>query len=434
MKNVVPIRLQVEYVGPNNLLLDQDNQRRHSRRQIEQIAGAIREFSFLVPVVIDDRGQIVTGHARIVTAKRLGLAEVPAIRVRHLSESQLKAFRLADNKLAQNASWDERLLAQELTKLTEINLDFPITLTGFSTAEIDLVIEKQKKTPNADEAVVRTGPIICQPGDLWTLGKNRIFCGDSLQGESYVRLLEGKLAEMVFTDPPYNVRIEGNVSGKGKRKHGDLEQAAGEISDEQFASFLQTACSHLATHSQDGALVYLCMDWRHLSDVLLAGKEAFSELKNLVVWAKDIAGLGSLYRSAHELIFVFKSGTSSHINNIELGKHGRNRSSVWNCDSAVTMARKGEDVFDLHPTVKPVSMVMDAILDASNRGGLILDNFMGSGTTLLAAEKTGRTFCGIELDPAYVDTAIHRWQIMTGEDAVREDGKSFNDVERENVG
>lgn len=434
MTNKVVSRLEIEYVVPEILVLDSGNPRRHSRRQIEQIADVIREFGFLVPVVIDDQQQVVTGHARIVAAKRLGLAEVPAIRVHHLSPEQLKAFRLADNKLAQNSSWDERLLAEELTKLTEINLDFPLTLTGFSTAEIDLVIEKQKTVPSTEEVAARAGPIICQAGDIWTLGKHRILCGDSLQSDSYARLLQGKLAEMVFTDPPYNVRIEGNVSGKGKRKHRDFEQAAGEMSAEQFSDFLRTACSQLAAHSHDGALVYVFMDWRHMNDMLLAGKEAFSELKNLVVWSKDIAGLGSFYRSAHELIFVFKSGTSSHINNIQLGKHGRDRSNVWRYDSAVTAARKGEDVFDLHPTVKPVSMVMDAILDASNRGGLILDIFMGSGTTLLAAEKTGRFFCGIELDPAYVDTAIHRWQILTGQDAMREDGKSFNDLERENVG
>jgi DNA modification methylase len=431
-KNSTPVRVEIEYVSLDNLVLDADNPRQHSRKQIKDLADGIREFGFLVPIVIDDNRRVVAGHARTVAARKLGMSDVPAIKVKHLSASQLKAFRLADNKMATNASWDERLLAQELMQLTEINLDFPISLTGFAMAEIDFVIEKQKrKIVEPDDPAVWRGPAVCRSGDIWTLGKHRVLCGDSTLGASCERLMQGDLAEMAFVDPPFNVRIEGNVSGKGKVKHRDFAQAAGEMSTEQFRSFLSSACSCLAAHSRDGALIFVCMDWRHSEDMLVVGKEAFSELKNIAVWVKDNPGLGSLYRSGHELVFVFKSGTGPHINNIELGKHGRNRSNVWHYDSATTSARKGQAVFDLHPTVKPLAMVTDAIMDVSNRGGIVLDCFLGSGTTLLAAEQTGRVFRGIELDPGYVDTAIRRWQIATGKDAVREDGQTFSHLERE---
>jgi DNA methylase/ParB-like nuclease domain len=428
-KNHTPIPVAIEYVRLESLVLSAENPRQHSQTQIKELADGILEFGFLVPVVIDDQGCIVAGHARTLAAKWLRMSEVPAIRVRHLSRTQLKAFRLADNKLAQNASWDERLLARELMQLTEINLDFPISLTGFSTAEIDVVIQGQKgKITASDDPTAWAGPPVCRSGEMWTLGEHRILCGDSTSSESFERLMQGDLAEMVFT--AYNVRIEGNVSGKGKRKHRDFAQGVGEMSSEQFRSFLSSACSHLASHSRDGTLVFLCMDWRHSEDVLMVGKEVFSQLTNIAVWIKDNAGLGSLYRSAHEFVFVFKSGTAPHINNVE-GKHGRNRTNVWRYDSAATAARKGQAVFDLHPTVKPVRMVIDAIMDVSNRGGLVLDCFLGSGTTLIAAEHTGRIFRGIELDPGYVDTAIRRWQILTGKDAVREDGAIFSELERE---
>ncbi|WP_298884010.1 DNA methyltransferase [uncultured Bradyrhizobium sp.] len=431
--NLTPIRVAITYVLADSLILDKENPRQHSQRQITQLADGIREFGFLVPIVIDHELRVIAGHARVLAARKLGMTELPAIEVRHLSSAQLKAFRLADNKLALNASWDERLLAKELMQLTEINLDFSISLTGFSTAEVDIVIGKQKGRGRLiEDPASWTGPVVSQVGDLWMLGHHCLFCEDSTSFENFARLMGDAKADMVFADPPYNVRIEGNVSGKGRRKHRDFVQAAGEMSGDQFKSFLQTVCLNLAAHSRDGALVYLCMDWRHTDELLAAGREAFSELKNIAVWVKDNPGLGSLYRSAHEFVFIFKSGVGAHINNIELGKYGRNRSNVWCYDSATTAARRGQKVFDLHPTVKPLPMVVDAIMDASHRGGIILDCFLGSGTTLIAAEQAGRQCRGFELDPVYADTIIRRWQIMTGQDAVRNDGAIFAELERNN--
>jgi DNA modification methylase len=236
----------------------------------------------------------------------------------------------------------------------------------------------------------------------------------------------------VFVDPPYNVPIAGHVSGKGKICHREFAQGSGELSREEFTRLLTGSCALLAKHSKDGAIHYVCMDWRHADELLTAGRDVYSELKNIVVWVKSNAGMGSLYRSQHELVFVFKSGTGRHTNNIELGRHGRNRANVWHYDSASTQARKGNNLLELHPTAKPVQLVMDALLDCSNRGEIVLDSFLGSGTTLLAAERTGRICRGIELDPLYIDTAIRRWQNLTGRDAIRfADGKLFREIEFE---
>lgn len=244
--------------------------------------------------------------------------------------------------------------------------------------------------------------------------------------------MNGERAHVVFVDPPYNVPIDGHVSGKGKIRHREFAQGAGELSREEFIRFLTSNCSLLAKHSENGAVHFLCMDWRHADELLAAGRKVYSELKNIVVWVKNNAGMGSLYRSQHELVFVFKSGTARHTNNVELGKHGRNRTNVWHYDSASTQARKGNNLLELHPTAKPVQLVMDALLDCSNRGEVVLDSFLGSGTTLLAAERTGRVCRGIELDPIYIDTAIRRWQNLTGRDAVRlSDGRLFREIEAE---
>jgi DNA modification methylase len=235
---------------------------------------------------------------------------------------------------------------------------------------------------------------------------------------------------VVFVDPPYNVRIEGHVSGKGKIRHREFAQGSGELKRDEFIRFLTNSCGLLAKHSIDGAIHYVCMDWRHAAELLAAGEDVYSELKNIAVWIKNNPGMGSLYRSQHELVFVFKSGTGRHTNNIELGKYGRNRSNVWRYDSASTQARKGNNLLALHPTAKPVDLVIDVLLDCSHRGEIVLDSFLGSGTTLLAAERTGRICRGIELDPLYVDTSIRRWQNLTGSDAIRlSDSKLFREIE-----
>jgi DNA modification methylase len=326
------------------------------------------------------------------------------------------------------------LLGESLLELKELDRDFDLSITGFSLPEIDLAMQKLREpaVEDDDEFSSVTGVAICQLGDIWELGDHRLHCADATSEAAFDKLMKDERAGVVFVDPPYNVRIDGHVSGKGKIRHREFAQGAGELSREGFVRFLTDSCSLLAEYSRDGAIHFVCMDWKHVEDLLAAGRQIYSELKNIAVWVKSAAGMGSLYRSQHEMVCVFKAGTGRHTNNIELGKNGRNRTNVWQYDSAGTQGRKGNNVLELHPTVKPVQLVMDALLDCSKRGEIVIDSFLGSGTTLLAAERTGRMCRGIELDPLYVDTAIRRWQNLTGRDAVRvSDGKLFRDIEAE---
>ena len=430
------LEIQIEYRSVGDLLLDPRNPRQHSQRQINQIADSVREFGFIMPVVVDHAQQVVIGHARVLAAKKLAMSQIPVVEIRHLSKAQLKALRIADNKLAQNAHWDERLLGENFLELKDLDIDFDLSITGFSLPEIDLTLQTLHDAgveEGVDEAEVAiTGVSVCQPGDLWQLGDHRIHCGDATSDAAFDMLMKEEVADVVFVDPPYNVKVDGHVSGKGKVRHREFAQASGELSREEFIQFLSASCSALAKHSRNGAIHYVCMDWRHADELIEAGREVYPELKNIAVWVKTNPGMGSLYRSQHELVFVFKSGTARHTNNIELGKYGRNRTNVWHYDSANTQGRKGNNLLELHPTAKPVQLVMDALLDCSNRGDVVLDSFLGSGTTLLAAERTGRLCRGIELDPLYVDTAIRRWQNLTGRDAVRtSDAKLFRELEAE---
>jgi DNA modification methylase len=428
------IEIQIEHRAVADLVLDARNPRQHSQRQVTQLADSIREFGFVMPVVADEKGQVVIGHGRVLAAKKLRMPRIPVIEIRHLSPAQLKALRLADNRLAQHAHWDERLLGESLLELKQLDPDFDLSVTGYSLPEIDLAIQQLSEVAVEDDdgAGSKTGVPVCRIGDVWELRGHLLHCGDATSDAAFATLMNDEHADVVFVDPPYNVRINGHVSGKGKVHHREFAQGSGELSREEFVRFLAGSCALLKNYSKDGAIHFVCMDWKHLDELLVAGREVYSELKNLAVWVKSMAGMGSLYRSQHELIAVFKSGTGRHTNNIELGKNGRNRTNVWKYDSASAQARKGNNVIELHPTVKPVQLVMDALLDCSNRGGIVLDCFLGSGTTLLAAERTGRICRGIELDPLYVDTAIRRWQNLTGRDAVRKsDGKLFCDIEAE---
>ncbi len=428
------IEIQIEYRAVAGLILDARNPRQHSQRQVSQLANSIQEFGFVMPVVVDDRGRVVIGHGRVLAAKKLGMLRIPVVEIRHLSEAQLKALRIADNKLGQNAHWDERLLAENLLELKGLDRDFDLSITGFSLPEIDLAIQTLSEVlvVQNDDASSATGVSVCQADDVWELGGHRVHCGDATSEAAFERLMKDERADVVFVDPPYNVPIDGHVSGKGKVRHREFAQGAGEFTREEFIRFLTGSCTLLKNYSKNGAIHFVCMDWKHLEELLSAGREVYDELKNIVAWVKSSAGMGSLYRSQHELICVFKSGTARHTNNVELGKNARNRANVWHYDSAGTEARKGNNVLELHPTVKPVQLVMDALLDCSNRGDVVVDSFLGSGTTLLAAERTGRICRGIELDPLYVDTSIRRWQNLTGQDAIRvSDGKLFRDTEAE---
>lgn len=411
----------VTFKDPNALKPRATNPRTHSKKQIRQIADSIKQFGFVRPVLIDGEDGIIAGHGSTEAAKLLGMTDIPTVRVDHLSPAQIRAYVITDNKVAENAGWDRGLLALELKDLS-LEPDFDVTLTGFETAEIDLLIgELDDDQPDAADTfpvVDRNAPAVTRPGDLWRLGEHFLFCGDSTKAESYATLLQGASAQMVFTDPPYNVPIAGHVSGLGKNQHREFAMASGEMSQAEFTVFLRTIFGHLSAFSSDGSIHFICMDWRHMGEVLAAAHDTYSELKNLCVWAKTNAGMGSLYRSQHELVFVCKKGTAPHINNVELGRFGRNRTNVWNYAGVNTFSKDRDTELAMHPTVKPVALVADAILDCSRRSGVVLDAFAGSGTTLIAAEKTGRRGYGIEIDPHYADTIIRRFEDVYGIKAV----------------
>ena len=433
-------RVVVVYRPIAELKLDPHNPRIHRPRQIRQIARSIEAFGFNVPVLVDANLKLIAGHGRVLAARQLGLTELPTISLDHLTDAQARAFVIADNKLTDNSTWDDQLLAQQLHDLSLLDLEFSLEATGFEMGEIDLRIEgltseSSTEDDRADAILApKTGPPVSRSGDLWILGTHRVYCGSALDQNAYNVLMEAKKAALVFSDPPYNVPIDGNVSGLGAVHHREFAMASGEMSPAEFVTFLTRTLSLCADHSEDGSLHYICMDWRHTAELLAAGREVYTELKNLCVWAKDNPGMGSFYRSQHELIFVFKRGREPHRNNIQLGKYGRNRGNVWRYPGMNSGARSTDEgnLLALHPTVKPVALVADAILDCSARRDIVLDAFLGSGTTVMAAERTGRRCYGLEIDPLYVDTIIRRWQAYCGGCAIHAtSSKSFAELQAE---
>jgi DNA modification methylase len=423
---------QIKNVSIRRLRANPRNVRTHSKKQVRQIADSIRQFGFTAAIITDENSYILAGHGRWLAAKLLGLHDVPTVVIAGLSDARRRAYVLADNKLAEKAGWDGAALAVELNDLgpllAEIGLN--IDLTGFEPSEIDSLMGDQidREHDPADDFLDVVGEPVSRIGDLWVLGKHRLGCGDARVATDLRRLMAGGRAATVITDPPYNVPTS-SIQGRGKIKHRNFVTAAGEMSVEEFARFLISALSLAAQHSADGSIHFIFMDWRHLSEMMAAGKEVYTELKNLVVWAKTNAGQGTFYRSQDELVFVFKNGDSPHRNNFELGQHGRHRSNVWTY-AGVNSFRSGRlDDLAIHPTVKPVALVADAMRDCSRRGEIVLDPFMGSGTSILAAERVGRRAYGLDLDPLYVDVAMRRWQAFTKRDAILEGTrKTFEDV------
>lgn len=421
---------QIEHIPPQRLVPYKNNARTHSKRQIKQIAKSVEKFGFNNPVLIDDNFGIIAGHGRVMAAMQLGLTTVPCLRLSHLSEAEKRAYILADNQLAAKAGWESEMLAIELQGL--IDLGFDITLTGFEVAEIDLVLEEDraKKHDDMEPPLPAPGPQVSQAGDLWKLGEHLLLCGDARDPDAYATLMGKEEAEMVFTDPPFNDPIQGFVGGKGRIKHREFAVAAGELSEAEFIAFLTETLKLAAAHSKDGSIHFVFMDWRHIFEIVSAGRAVYDELKNVIVWAKDNAGMGTFYRSQHELVFVFKKGEAPHINNFELGQFGRSRSNVWKY-AGVNSFRAGRmEELSMHPTVKPLALTVDALKDCSKRGGLVLDSFAGSGVTVIAAEKTGRRARAMELDPLYCDLIVRRWQNFTGKTAtLAATGEAFEVLE-----
>lgn len=411
------LEVEVTYRAIEELKPPKRQLRTHSPKQVEQIVSSIRRMGFINPVIVDAERNIVCGVGRYLAAREIGLSRLPTIMVDHLTEAELRAYAIADNKLTLNDTWDEKLLPVELRELMVLDIDLPIELTQFDMIEIDALLHEK---PESEEALTEPddGPPVSRLGDLFDLGGHRLLCGDSRQEESYQILLGEERARCVYSDNPYNIKISGNVSGLGKVKHQDFVMASGEMSRAEFTQFLTSVFTLCARYSVDGAIHFQWVDHRHLREMLDAGDAAYGELKTLVVWDKQVPGMGSFYRNQFELVFVYKVGKAPHRNNFGLGQWGRNRSSIWSYPGANAMRRGRLNDLALHPTVKNLPMTIDAIRDVTHRGEIVLDPFSGAATTILACEMSGRIGRAIELDPKYVDVGILRWEKATGKEVV----------------
>jgi DNA modification methylase len=421
--------ISISQVKPNSR-----NSRTHSAKQIRQIANSILAFGFTNPLLASEDGELIAGHGRYQAAKLLGLASVPVIVVAGLSPAKKRALAIADNKIAENAGWDRERLAIEIPELAGLlsaeGLD--VSILGFEPVEIDqLQTDFEEESADPQDSIEPSwfdmAPV-SQLGDLWVLGNHRLMCADARRASDVSELMTSCRADLAFLDPPYNVRISGAV-GRGKTKHSEFAMASGEMSSPDFVRFLGTVLDAAAAVSRDGAVHFVCMDWRHVGELLAAAKPVYGATLNLVVWTKTNSGQGSFYRSVHELVGVFRVGTTAHLNNIELGRHGRSRSNVWHY-AGVNSFRAGRmDELRSHPTAKPVALVADAIKDCTRRGDIVLDTFSGSGTTVMAAERVGRHARALEIEPGFVDVAIRRWQAFTRRDAIQaQSGLSFDEI------
>ncbi len=430
------LSLQIQYVAPDTIRIPERELRRHPKKQIAQIEASIRRFGHLQPLIIDSQSTIVCGIARFLASKSLQLARVPVIRVEHLTDDELRVFRLADNKLAEGASWNADILAVELGELLLVP-DCEIELTGFDTVEIEqLTLAAQPLATETEEIEEPSpGPSVARDGDLFRIGNHMLLCGDARKGETYVTLMGKELARMVFGDLPYNVKIQRNVSGLGKVKHGEFVAGSGELSRSEFIAFKREIMEQLAAFSVAGSIHFLCMDWRHQLEMIQAGEAVYDELKNMLVWCKTNAGLGTFYRSQYELIYAWKSGTAPHINNFGLGEAGRYRTNVLTYPGCNTFRKGRNEDLALHSTVKPTQLVADLIRDVSKLGEIVLDPCSGSGTTILAAERVKRRAHCIELDPKYVDATIKRCRDKLGLEAVHvETGLAFDALAEQRLG
>lgn len=431
--------LSIEYLPHDQLMPSPRNARTHSRKQKALIAESIRRFGMVTPIGVGPDNEIIYGHARVEAAKIAGLETVPVVRLDHLTAGERRAYLLADNRLALESGWDRELLALELRELEA--LDFALPTLGFSLPEIDSLYEdldnsrvEGSDAPD-DELPELSDLTVTKDGDMWLTGQHRLVSGDARDQLVYERLLGSETVDIVFADPPYNVKIENNVSGLGKVRHGDFAMASGEMSSRDFTQFLEQALQPAADRMRDGGIAFVCMDWRHMVELQTAGLRVFDEIKNVCIWNKRNAGMGAFYRSKHEMIFVFKRGTAPHINTFGLGGEGRHRSNVWDYAGVSGISKTGRDELAMHPTVKPVAMIVDALKDVSARGAIVLDNFGGSGSTLIAAEKCGRRARLIEYDPRYCDTIVRRWQRYTGRQVIHsETGQTFEELEAEQMG
>lgn len=421
----------LEYVDIKMLQAYERQLRRHTADKIRRLAKFIETSGIIIPLVVDKEGFVILGNARLAALKHLGLDSIPVIRVTHLDETMIRALILADNQFTLNAEWYKEVLREELTYLAPLVTEIGLELVdlGFETPQLDMIVGEQDAVGPDELLAADNTPPITQKGQIWLMNQHRLACGDAREEGVYIALMGDERAEMIFGDLPYNVPISGHVCGNGAIQHPEFVMGAGEMSPDQFIAFMTSIFTMLRKFSTDGSVHMQCMDWRHSLEILTAARNAGYTYLNMACWVKHTGGMGSFYRSQHELVHIFRSGAGKHINNIMLGKFGRNRTNVWEYDGANSFKANRKGDLALHSTTKPVDMVAEAIKDCSNRNGLVLDPCGGGGTTLIAAERTGRIARLIELDPRYCDVIVRRWQQCTGRRAVlATTGQAFNDL------
>lgn len=410
-----------------------------TRAHLRALGRSIERFGFNIPILIGPGDVMITGHKRVQASRMFGIEYIPTILAAHLSEDEAALYAVADDKLGEMGEWDDKLLGQLFLDLSA-NPTLNLEDSGFNSAEIDIRIEGLHLFTAGDEvapAVAVDALAVTKPNQFWIVGAHKVGCANALEPGTYECLMEGRKAALVVTDPPFNVRIQGNVGGKGRVKRREFAQASGEMTKAEYQAFLGAFMRLMGEHTVKGAVGYYFIDWRHLAQLQLAGEAVFGDPLNICVWSKDRAGMGSFYRSAHEMIVVFRTKGGRHRNNVQLGRFGRARTNIWSYPAPSNFGGGGEDgaLAADHPTPKPVSMIADAILDATAPGDFVLDAFMGSGPGLLACERTRRVFRGVDLDPLYVDLAVRRWRLHTGEDAIcAETGRTFTECEQDAVG
>ena len=425
------VRLHIEYVDVTALRSEYRRTKKHSVRQIRKLATAINRVGFNVPILVDDTLAVISGEARLEAATMIGLAEVPIIRIAHLSDAELRLFRIFDNKVATEATLDLDMIRLEFDDLIIAAPDLSLSDSGFEIGEIDALngLHRTQELDDLDDDPLPAPSAVSRLGDLWRLGRHRLLCGDATDPDTIARLVDSRPVRAIISDVPYNLKIPGVVSGNGRVKHGDFAMASGEMSEAEFTAFLVRFFDAAKPHLVDGALVLAFMDWRHIAELLAAGKGSELDYRQLLVWAKSSAGMGALWRNAYELIAVFKHGGAPNVDNVRLGKYGRDRSNVLHYPGANVPTKGRRKALELHPTVKPIALIADLILDVTESGELVLDSFGGSGTTLVAANAVGRDAALCEIEPGYVDATVVRWMHKHDEEPVlQETGESWSAV------
>jgi len=425
ISNLAFEKVTLDFLSVHNRAL-----RRHPEAQIAQLMSSFAIFGVIAPLVIDADGKIIAGEARLEAARRLKLAEVPVIIAEHLTPEEARAYRIADNKLSEGATWDIDALRDEVANALAFEID-PEAL-GFSGPELDLLLTMPGETGKDEEIVPPRPDPFVRPGDLFDLSAHALMCGDSTDAEQVAALMDGILADMVITDPPYNSPISHFVSTrKGPRAHREFVQASGEMSNGEFSAFLTKVMVNLRDNCREGAVIEVFMDHRNIHRLIVAGEEAGLNYFNLAVWVKNTAGMGSFLRSQHELVAIFANPGAPPLNNVMLGINGRFRTNCWMYEGRAGFGRGRKEELDRHPTPKPGPLYTDAILDCTNREDIILDLFGGGGTALIAAERTGRRARVMELDPGYVEASLVRYRTVFGVEPVhRQTGLTLSELER----